>query len=125
MGRLDLAGADRSPPDLLLYRLRRLFPTIPFPFCSLALAEYGRRFHPGQVYGSDCKELLQGAEPYADVLASGLEVLGQLSGVGLAVNAMKAAAKAQRQLSDWVQRHAEPLTDRHKSEKTCNRMGLR
>ncbi|MFN9619318.1 MAG: tetratricopeptide repeat protein [Synechococcaceae cyanobacterium] len=108
MGRLDLAGADTTPPDLLLYRLRRLFPTIPFPSFSLALAEYGRRFHPEQVYGSDRKELLQGAGPYADVLASGLEVLGQLSGVGLAVSTMRAAATAQRQLSDWVQRRAEP-----------------
>ena len=108
IGRLDLAGADTTPPDLLLYRLRRLFPTIPFPSFSLALAEYGRRFHPEQVYGSDRKELLQGAGPYADVLAGGLEVLGQLSGVGLAVSTMKAAATAQRQLSDWVQRRAEP-----------------
>jgi hypothetical protein len=108
MGRLDLAGADTTPPDLLLYRLRRLFPIIPFPSFSLALAEYGRRFHPEQVYGSDRKELLQGAGPYADVLAGGLEVLGQLSGVALAVSTMKAAATAQRQLSDWVQRRAEP-----------------
>jgi hypothetical protein len=38
--RLDLSGADTTPPDLLLYRLRRLFPTIPFPSFSLALAEY-------------------------------------------------------------------------------------
>ncbi len=88
MGRLDLAGADTTPPDLLLYRLRRLFPTVPFPCFSLALAEYGRRFHPEQVYGSDRQELLQGAGPYADVLASGLEVLAKLSGVGLAINAM-------------------------------------
>jgi len=115
MGRLDLARADTTPPDLLLYRLRRLFPTIPFPSFSLALAEYGRRFHPEQVYGSDRKELLQGAGPYADVLAGGLEVLGQLSGVGLAVNAMKAAATAQRHLSDWVQRRAEPWLQRSQS----------
>jgi tetratricopeptide (TPR) repeat protein len=115
MGRLDLAGADTTPPDLLLYRLRRLFPTIPFPSFSLALAEYGRRFHPEQVYGSDRKELLQGAGPYADVLAGGLEVLGQLSGVGLAVNAMKAAATAQRHLSDWVQRRAVPWLQRSQS----------
>ena len=116
MGRLDLAGADTTPPDLLLYRLRRrLFPSIPFPSFSLALAEYGRRFHPEQVYGSDRKELLQGAGPYADVLAGGLEVLGQLSGVGLAVSAMKAAATAQRQLSDWVQRRAEPWLQRNQS----------
>jgi tetratricopeptide (TPR) repeat protein len=115
IGRLDLAGADTTPPDLLLYRLRRLFPTIPFPSFSLALAEYGRRFHPEQVYGSDRKELLQGAGPYADVLVSGLEVLGQLSGVGLAVNAMRAAATAQRQLSDWVQRRAEPWLQRSQS----------
>jgi tetratricopeptide (TPR) repeat protein len=115
MGRLDLAGADTTPPDLLLYRLRRLFPTIPFPSFSLALAEYGRRFHPEQVYGSDRKELLQGAGPYADVLAGGLEVLGQLSGVGLAVNAMKAAATAKRQLSDWVQQRAEPWLQRSQS----------
>ena len=115
MGRLDLAGADTTPPDLLLYRLRRLFPTIPFPSFSLALAEYGRRFHPEQVYGSDRKELLQGAGPYADVLAGGLEVLGQLSGVGLAVSTMKAAATAKRQLSDWVQRRAEPWLQRSQS----------
>jgi formylglycine-generating enzyme required for sulfatase activity len=115
MGRLDLAGADTTSPDLLLYRLRRLFPTIPFPSFSLALAEYGRRFHPEQVYGSDRKELLQGAGPYADVLAGGLEVLGQLSGVGLAVSTMKAAAMAQRQLSDWVQRRAEPWLQRSQS----------
>ena len=115
MGRLDLAGADTTPPDLLLYRLRRLFPTIPFPSFSLALAEYGRRFHPEQVYGSDRKELLQGAGPYADVLAGGMEVLGQLSGVGLAVSTMKAAATAQRQLSDWVQRRAEPWLQRSQS----------
>jgi tetratricopeptide (TPR) repeat protein len=115
MGRLDLAGADTTPPDLLLYRLRRLFPAIPFPSFSLALAEYGRRFHPEQVYGSDRKELLQGAGPYADVLAGGLEVLGQLSGVGLAVSAMKAAATAQRHLSDWVQRRAEPWLQRSQS----------
>jgi tetratricopeptide (TPR) repeat protein len=115
MGRLDLAGADTTPPDLLLYRLRRLFPTIPFPSFSLALAEYGRRFHPEQVYGSDRKELLQGAGPYADVLAGGLEVLGQLSGVWLAVSTMKAAATAQRQLSDWVQRRAEPWLQRSQS----------
>jgi tetratricopeptide (TPR) repeat protein len=115
MGRLDLAGADTTPPDLLLYRLRRLFPTIPFPSFSLALAEYGRRFHPEQVYGSDRKELLQGAGPYADVLAGGLEVLGQLSGVGLAVSAMKAAATAKRQLSDWVQQRAEPWLQRSQS----------
>jgi hypothetical protein len=115
MGRLDLAGADTTPPDLLLYRLRRLFPTIPFPSFSLALAEYGRRFHPEQVYGSDRKELLQAAGPYADVLAGGLEVLGQLSGVGLAVNAMKAAATAKRQLSDWVQQRAEPWLQRSQS----------
>jgi Tfp pilus assembly protein PilF len=112
MGHLDLAGADTTPPDLLLYRLRRLFPTIPFPSFSLALAEYGRRFHPEQVYGSDRKELLQGAGPYADVLAGGLEALGQLSGVGLAVIAMKAAAKAQGQISEWVQRRAEPWLQR-------------
>jgi tetratricopeptide (TPR) repeat protein len=115
MGRLDLAGADTTPPDLLLYRLRRLFPTIPFPSFSLALAEYGRRFHPEQVYGSDRKELLQGAGPYADALAGGLEVLANLSGVGAAVNAMKAAATAQRQLSDWVQRRAEPWLQRSQS----------
>jgi hypothetical protein len=115
MGRLDLAGADTTPPDLLLFRLRRLFPTIPFPSFSLALAEYGRRFHPEQVYGSDRKELLQGAGPYADVLAGGLEVLGQLSGVGLAVSAMKAAATAKRQLSDWVQQRAEPWLQRSQS----------
>ena len=115
MGRLDLAGADTTPPDLLLYRLRRLFPTIPFPSFSLALAEYGRRFHPEQVYGSDRKELLQGAGPYADVLAGGLEVLGQLSGVGLAVSAMKAAATAKRQLSVWVQQRAEPWLQRSQS----------
>ena len=115
MGRLDLAGADTTPPDLLLYRLRRLFPTIPFPSFSLALAEYGRRFHPEQVYGSDRKELLQGAGPYADVLACGLEVLGQLSGVGLAVSTMKAAATAQRQLSGWVQQRAEPWLQRSQS----------
>ena len=115
IGRLDLAGADTTPPDLLLYRLRRQFPTIPFPSFSLALAEYGRRFHPEQVYGSDRQELLQGAGPYADVLAGGLEVLGQLSGVGLAVNAMKAAATAQRQLSGWVQRRAEPWLQRSQS----------
>ena len=115
MGRLDLVGADTTPPDLLLYRLRRLFPTIPFPSFSLALAEYGRRFHPEQVYGSDRKELLQGAGPYADVLAGGLEVLGQLSGVGLAVSAMKAAATAKRQLSVWVQQRAEPWLQRSQS----------
>ncbi len=115
MGRLDLAGADTTPPDLLLYRLRRLFPTIPFPSFSLALAEYGRRFHPEQVYGNDRKELLQGAGPYADALAGGLEVLANLSGVGAAVNAMKAAATAQRQLSDWVQRRAEPWLQRTQS----------
>jgi len=115
MGRLDLAGADTTPPDLLLYRLRRLFPTIPFPSFSLALAEYGRRFHPEQVYGNDRKELLQGAGPYADALAGGLEVLANLSGVGAAVNAMKAAATAQRQLSDCVQRRAEPWLQRTQS----------
>ena len=115
MGRLDLAGADTTPPDLLLYRLRRLFPTIPFPSFSLALAEYGRRFHPEQVYGRDRQELLQGAGPYADVLVSGLEVLGKLSGVELAVNAMKAAATARRQLSDWVKRRAEPWLQRSQS----------
>jgi tetratricopeptide (TPR) repeat protein len=115
MGRLDLAGADTMPPDLLLYRLMRIFPTIPFPSFSLALAEYGRRFHPEQVYGSDRQELLQGAGPYADVLVSGLEVLGKLSGVELAVNAMKAAATARRQLSDWVKRRAEPWLQRSQS----------
>jgi hypothetical protein len=115
MGRLDLAGADTTPPDLLLYRLRRLFPAIPFPSFSLALAEYGRRFHPEQVYGNDRKELLQGAGPYADALAGGLEVLANLSGVGAAVSAMKAAATAQRQLSDWVQRRAEPWLQRSQS----------
>jgi tetratricopeptide (TPR) repeat protein len=115
MGRLDLAGADTTPPDLLLFRLRRLFPTIPFPSFSLALAEYGRRFHPEQVYGNDRKELLQGAGPYADALAGGLEVLANLSGVGAAVNAMKAAATAQRQLSEWVQRRAEPWLQRSQS----------
>jgi tetratricopeptide (TPR) repeat protein len=115
MGRLDLAGAYTMPPDLLLYRLRRIFPTIPFPSFSLALAEYGRRFHPEQVYGSDRKELLQGAGPYADVLVSGLEVLGKLSGVELAVNAMKAAATARRQVSDWVKRRAEPWLQRSQS----------
>ena len=115
MGRLDLAGADTTPPDLLLYRLRRLFPAIPFPSFSLALAEYGRRFHPEQVYGNERKELLQGAGPYADALAGGLEVLANLSGVGAAVNAMKAAATAQRQLTDWVQRRAEPWLQRSQS----------
>jgi tetratricopeptide (TPR) repeat protein len=115
MGRLDLAGAYTMPPDLLLYRLMRIFPTIPFPSFSLALEEYGRRFHPERVYGSDRKELLQGAGPYADVLVSGLEVLGKLSGVELAVNAMKAAATARRQLSDWVKRRAEPWLQRSQS----------
>ena len=115
MGRLDLAGADTTPPDLLLYRLRRPFPTIPFPNFSLALAEYGRRFRPEQVYGNDRKELLKGAGPYADALASGLEVLAKLSGVDAAVNAMKAAATAQRLLSDWVQRRAEPWLQRSQS----------
>ena len=115
IGRLDLAGADTTPADLLLYRLRRLFPSIPFPSFSLALAEYGRRFHPEQVYGSDRKELLQGAGPYADALAGGLEVLANLSGVGAAVNAMKAAATAQRQISIWVQRRAEPWLQRSQS----------
>jgi tetratricopeptide (TPR) repeat protein len=114
-GRLDLAGADTTPPDLLLYRLRRLFPAIPFPSFSLALAEYGRRFHPEQVYGSDRKELLQGAGPYADVLDAGLDVLANLSGVGLALKTMKAAATAQRQLSDWVRRRAEPWLQRSQS----------
>jgi tetratricopeptide (TPR) repeat protein len=115
MGRLDMAGADTALPDLLLYRLRRLFPGIPFPSFTLALAEYGRRFHPEQVYGSDRKELLQGAGPYADALAGALEVLANLSGVGAAINAMKAAATAQRQLSDWVQRRAEPWLQRSQS----------
>lgn len=115
MGRIDLAGADTTPPDLLLYRLRRLFPAIPFPSFSLALAEYCRRFHPEQVYGNNRKELLHGAGPYADALAGGLEVLANLSGVGAAVNAMKAAATAQRQLSDWVQRGAEPWLQRSQS----------
>jgi len=67
------------------------------------------------VYGNDRKELLQGAGPYADALAGGLEVLANLSGVGAAVNAMKAAATAQRQLSEWVQRRAEPWLQRSQS----------
>ncbi len=115
MGRLDLAGADTTPPDLLLYRLRRLFPAIPFPCFSLALAEYGRRFHPEQVYGNDRNELLQGAGPYAEVLAQGLETLKVLSGVGLAVAGMKALAKGHQQVSDWVMRRAEPLLQRSQS----------
>ena len=115
MGRLDLAGADTTPPDLLLYRLRRLFPAISFPSFSLALAEYGRRFHPEQVYGNDRNELLEGAGPYAEVLDAGLKALDKLSGVGLAINAMKAAAMARQQLSDWVQRRAEPLLQRSQS----------
>ncbi|MCP9785823.1 tetratricopeptide repeat protein [Cyanobium sp. N5-Cardenillas] len=115
MGRLDLAGADTTPPDLLLYRLRRLFPNIPFPCFSLALAEYGRRFHPEQVYGSDRNELLQGAGPYADVLAQGLDALERISGVGLAVAGMKALAKGHQQVSNWVQRRAEPLLQRSQS----------
>ncbi|MFN9623153.1 MAG: tetratricopeptide repeat protein [Cyanobacteriota bacterium] len=45
---------------------------------------------------------------YADVLAEGLDELTKLSGVGLAVSAMKAAATAQRQASAWIQRRAEP-----------------
>jgi hypothetical protein len=72
------------------------------------LAEYGRRFHPEQVYGNDRKELLQVSGPSADALAGFLEVLANLSGVGTAVIAMKAAAKAKWQLSEWVQRRAEP-----------------
>jgi len=115
MGRLDLAGADTTPPDLLLYRLRRLFPAISFPSFSLALAEYGRRYHPEQVYGNDRNELLEGAGPYAEVLDAGLKALDKLSGVGLAINAMKAAAMARQQLSDWVQRRAEPLLQRSQS----------
>jgi tetratricopeptide (TPR) repeat protein len=115
MGRLDLAGADTTPPDLLLYRLRRLFPAIPFPCFSLALAEYGRRFHPEQVYGNDRNELLQGAGPYADVLAQGLDALDRISGVGLAVAGMKALAKGHQQVSNWVQRRAEPLLQRSQS----------
>ncbi len=115
MGRLDLAGADTTPPDLLLYRLRRLFPAIPFPSFSLALAEYGRRFHPEQVYGNDRNELLEGAGPYAEVLAQGLETLKILSGVGLAVAGMKALAKGHQQVSDWVMRRAEPLLQRSQS----------
>lgn len=112
MARLDFAGADTTPPDLLLYRLRRLFPTIPFPSFSLALAEYGRRFHPEQVYGKDRQEFLQGAGPYADALADGLDVLWHLSGVGLAVSTMKAVATAQRQVSAWIQQRAEPWLQR-------------
>ncbi len=115
MGRLDLAGADTTPPDLLLYRLRRLFPAIPFPCFSLALAEYGRRFHPEQVYGNDRNELLQGAGPYAEVLAQGLDALKEISGVGLAVAGMKALAKGHQQVSNWVQRRAEPLLQRSQS----------
>jgi hypothetical protein len=61
MGRLGLAGSDTTPPDVLLYRLRRLFPSLPFPSFSLALEEYSRHFHPEQVYGSNRMELLQGA----------------------------------------------------------------
>ncbi len=115
MGRLDLAGADTTPPDLLLYRLRRLFPAIPFPCFSLALAEYGRRFHPEQVYGNDRNELLQGAGPYAEVLAQGLDALEKISGVGLAVAGMKALAKGHQQVSNWVMRRAEPLLQRSQS----------
>ncbi len=80
MGRLDLADADTTPPDLLLYRLRRRLPNIPFPSFSLALADHGRRLHPEQVFGSDRRELLQGAGPYADVLAGGLEMLDRRHG---------------------------------------------
>ena len=108
MGRFDLAGADTTPPDLLLYRLRRTIPAIPFPSFSLAVAECGRRFHLEQVYGNNRKALLQGSGPSADALAGFLKVLESLSGVGAAVIAMKAAAKAKRQLSEWVQRRAEP-----------------
>ena len=115
MGRLDLAGADTTPPDLLLFRLRRLFPTIPFPSFTLALAEYGRRFHPEQIYGSARSELLQGAGPYADAIAGALEVLAKLSGISAAVNAMKAAATAHRQVSAWIQRRAEPWLQRSQS----------
>jgi tetratricopeptide (TPR) repeat protein len=115
MSRLDLAGADTTPPDLLLYRLRRLFPAIPFPSFSLALAEYGRRFHPEQVYGSDRKELLEWAGPYAEVLAQGLDTLKILSGVGLAVAGMKALARGHRQVSVWVKRRAEPWLQRSQS----------
>jgi tetratricopeptide (TPR) repeat protein len=115
MGRFDLAGADTTPPDLLLFRLRCQFPSIPFPSFSLALAEYGRRFRPEQIYGNDRKELLQWAGPYADVLAEGLSVLAKLSGVPLAVSAMKAAATAQRQVSSWIQQRAEPLLQRSQS----------
>jgi len=108
MGRLDLVGSDTTPPDLLLYGLRRQFPTIPFPSFSLALAEYGRRFHPERVYGNDRKELLQGAGPYADVLDIGLEALADCSGVTQLLKIMKAASAANRHLSDWVLGRAEP-----------------
>jgi tetratricopeptide (TPR) repeat protein len=59
--------------------------------------------------------LLQWAGPYADVLAEGLDELTKLSGVGLAVSAMKAAATAQRQASAWIQRRAEPWLQRSHS----------
>jgi hypothetical protein len=108
IGRLDFAGADTTPPDVLLYRLRCSFPKLPFPSFTLALSEYGRRFHPEQLYGNDRKDLLGNAGPYVDVLAGGLEMLAQVSGVGLAITAMKAAAKAQQQLKDWIEQRAEP-----------------
>lgn len=115
MGRLDLAGADTTPPDLLLYRLRRLFPTIPFPSFSLALSEYSRRFHPEQLTGADRRELLQGAGPYADALAGVLEVMVNMSGIGAAINVIRAAGTAKRQISDWVKMQAEPWLLRSQS----------
>jgi tetratricopeptide (TPR) repeat protein len=108
MGGLDLNGADTTPPDLLLYRLSRRFPTIPFPSFSLALAIYGRRFHPEQVYGNDRQELLQGAGPFADVLDVGLQALEVMSGLATVLKVMKSAAAANKYLMDWVTGRAEP-----------------
>ena len=47
MGRLDLAGADTTPPDLLLYRLRRLFPAIHLPLLLPRLGGIRSALSPG------------------------------------------------------------------------------
>lgn len=108
MGRLDFASADTTTPDLLLYQLRRQFPTISFPSFSLALAIYGRRFHPDRVYGNERKELLQWAGPYVDVLDLGLEAFAKWSGLAHVVKIIRAVVAANQHLSDLLLVRAEP-----------------
>ncbi|MEB3323387.1 MAG: hypothetical protein VKI81_11240, partial [Synechococcaceae cyanobacterium] len=108
LARLDFAGNETTPPDVLLYRLRRAFPTLPFPSFSLGLAIYAKRVHPEQPFPSDRAAFLEGTGPYGDLLSDALGALTSNPAIAVAISTLKATAQARRQVREWFEGRAEP-----------------